>query len=162
MQDLELSLRRSQHYCIGSDTQHFNNDQLHGGAGPSAGNYVHLPWGPEGQDSNHPGQPVPPVHGMLATGGEDLNAYASAEQDLTASLPMPTVSTGPAVTPELGGSLASADVQDDGTTPPPEAGPQQMPLFSIFMPNCARQVGGDGARAAGAHHPRRHQSAAWD
>lgn len=99
----------------------------------------------EGQGSNAPGDPtqvptervastVAPVeHGDALDDTIDFRLHPHAV--------LPTVSAGPAVTPDIGGGVAggfaSQDVADDGTTPPLQV---SMPVYSIFNQGRSRRV----------------------
>ncbi|KAG2429373.1 hypothetical protein HXX76_011138 [Chlamydomonas incerta] len=98
----------------------------------------------EGQGSNAPGDPTqiptawvastaaPAEHGDALDDTIDFRVHPNAV--------LPTVSAGPAVTPDIGGCVvggcASQDVADDGTTPPLQV---SVPVYSIFNQGRSRR-----------------------
>ncbi|KAG2437520.1 hypothetical protein HYH02_011163 [Chlamydomonas schloesseri] len=91
----------------------------------------------EGQGSNAPGDPTQVPTARVASTAvpvEDPLADDTIDFRLHPHAVLPTVSAGPAVTPDIGGGAmgccASQDVADDGTTPPLQVSVPQV--YSIF------------------------------
>nr|BAU61594.1 phosphoglycerate mutase-like protein [Gonium pectorale]BAU61617.1 phosphoglycerate mutase-like protein [Gonium pectorale] len=99
--------------------------------------------GLEGQASSQPQNPAERADDLRDAAGLSSTLLAPRESlDFLCqpNILLPSVSTGPALTPELpgycGGPHGAADVLDDGATPPVQVG---VPVFPIFNPQRTRR-----------------------